>query len=77
MTPQNSPSSKRPLGFSRWLQLRGMNPSRRRPLGRQAVLWIEYRSYLERIVGAEQAKAWFEKQTASKQQAQEAGSRNP
>lgn len=62
--------AKQPLDFHRWLQSRGMNPSRRRPLGRQAALLIEYRSYLERTVGPEDAKAWFEKYATPASQAE-------
>ena len=61
MTPGDKTDSKPPLNFGRWLQSRGMNPSRRRTLGRQTVLWIEYRDYLKRTVGPDQAKVWFEK----------------
>ncbi len=71
MTPgdkNNTDRKKRPLDFQRWLQSRGMNPIRRRPLGRQAVLWIEYREYLTRTVGAEQAAAWFEKRTQTEKE---------
>jgi len=66
MTPQASSPQKpegdaRPLDFHRWLASRGMNPSRRRPLGRTAALLMDYRAYLEREVGRENAGQWFEK----------------
>jgi hypothetical protein len=38
-----------------------MNPSRRRPAGRTAALLMDYRAYLEREVGRENAGQWFDK----------------
>ncbi|MFQ5778457.1 MAG: hypothetical protein ACE5IP_10675 [Terriglobia bacterium] len=38
-----------------------MNPNRRRPPGRTAALLMDYRAYLERAVGRENAGQWFEK----------------
>ncbi len=61
MTDASSSNVRTPLDFTKWLRSRGMNPSRRRPLGRQTVLWIEYRDYLTRTVGAEKAEVWFTK----------------
>ncbi|MFQ5662204.1 MAG: hypothetical protein ACE5HL_00025 [Terriglobia bacterium] len=49
------------MDFYHWLAARGMNPNRRRPLGRTAALLMEYRAYLERQVGKENAGQWFEK----------------
>jgi hypothetical protein len=68
MTPQTGSPPKhggdtRPLDFHRWLASRGMNPSRRRPPGRTAALLMDYRAYLERAVGRENAGQWFEKYT--------------
>lgn len=53
----------RPLDFHHWLVAQGMNPNRRRPLGRTAALLMDYRAYLERQVGKENAGQWFEKYT--------------
>lgn len=66
MTPQaGSPSSRTPdsrrLDFHHWLASRGMNPSRRRPPGRTATLLMDYRAYLVKKVGEENAGEWFEK----------------
>ncbi|MGH9788983.1 MAG: hypothetical protein ACRD4U_09810 [Candidatus Acidiferrales bacterium] len=41
-----------------------MDPNRQRPPGRTAALLMDYRSYLVRAVGSEQAGQWFEKYTA-------------
>ncbi len=65
--PGNSPpksAEARPLDFHRWLESQGMDPNRKRPPGRTAALLMDYRSYLVRAVGAEQAGQWFEKYTA-------------
>jgi len=52
---------QRPLDFYRWLAACGMNPNRRRPLGRLAALLMDYRAYLEREVGKDDAPKWFDK----------------
>jgi len=72
MTPQAASQGKRatdsrPLDFSHWLASRGMNPNRPRPAGRQAALLMEYRSYLVRAVGKEEAGQWFEKYAPKKE----------
>jgi hypothetical protein len=68
MTPRgNSPKSEpdnRPLDFHHWLESCGMDPNRQRPPGRTAALLMDYRAYLVRAVGSEQAAQWFEKYTA-------------
>lgn len=62
--PGNSPSptgDARPLDFRRWLEARGMNPNRKRPPGRTMALLMDYRAYLVREVGKENAGQWFTK----------------
>ena len=63
--PADSPAKRapdaRPLDFHRWLASQGMNPNRPRPLGRTAALLMDYRAYLERQVGKDEAGTWFEK----------------
>jgi hypothetical protein len=44
-----------------------MNPNRQRPAGRQAALLMDYRAYLERAVGKEEAARWFEKYAPRKE----------
>jgi len=61
MTPAAQAASKRPLDFYRWLAACGMNPNRPRPLGRLAALLMDYRAYLERELGKDEAGKWFEK----------------
>ena len=65
MTPQGGSTKgdtdARPLDFHRWLASRGLNPNRRRPPGRTAALLMDYRAYLEKTVGKENAAQWFEK----------------
>lgn len=54
-------NQQRPLDFYRWLAASGMNPNRPRPLGRLAALLMDYRAYLERAVGKDEAPKWFDK----------------
>lgn len=61
MTAQEKTDQQRPLDFFRWLAASGMNPNRRRPLGRLAALLMDYRAYLERECGPDDAPKWFEK----------------
>lgn len=66
MTPPTASRPKetddaRPLDFGRWLASRGMNPNRPRPPGRTAALLMDYRTYLEQAVGAENAGQWFDR----------------
>ncbi len=61
MTPPANSRPERPLDFYHWLAARGMNPNRRRPLGRTAALLMDYRAYLERAVGKDKVKLWFDK----------------
>lgn len=60
-SPAQPASDSKPLDFYHWLAARGMNPNRKRPLGRTAALLMDYRAYLEREVGEENVKSWFEK----------------
>lgn len=61
MMAEPSRAPDRPLDFYRWLAACGMNPNRRRPLGRLAALLMDYRAYLEQVVGKDEAGKWFEK----------------
>jgi hypothetical protein len=63
-SPPKSAPDARPLDFRRWLASQGMDPNRQRPPGRTAALLMDYRAYLVRAVGPEQAGQWFEKYTA-------------
>ena len=77
MTPQAASKSERatdsrPLDFHRWLASHGMNPNRPRPAGRLAALLMDYRAYLERTVGKEEAGRWFEKYAPRKEAQAEA-----
>jgi hypothetical protein len=79
MTPTTGSKSKhsedaRPLDFGRWLSGQGMNPNRPRPPGRRAALLMDYRAYLEREVGKENAGRWFEKYAPKKEEAEAAKS---